>query len=138
MNYPRTASYLLLAGYAICLLQIWLPGYYLTGDGPCHLYNAQILHDLWAGKKTLSLWLKGDGNPGPIRAYLTYSPNYYLEVERKNYTVVDLVPTGSTFALGWNEYSIPLSKVGRLAEISTLFLDSSHRKLQLGPILLKP
>ncbi len=105
-------------------------------EGMIHFQNVD--GDLWAGKKTLNLWLKGDGNPGPIRAYLTYSPNYYLEVERKNYTVADLVPTGSTFALGWNEYSIPLSKVGRLAEVSTLFLDSSHRKLQLGPILLKP
>jgi hypothetical protein len=105
-------------------------------EGMIHFQN--IDGDLWSGKKTLSLWLKGDGNPGPIRAYLTYSPNYYLEVERKNYTVVDLVPSGATFTIGWNEYSIPLGKVSRLSEVSTLFLDSSHRKLQLGPILLKP
>ncbi len=39
-------------GIAACLAMIWLPGYYLTGDGPCHVYNAQILHDLWAGKNT--------------------------------------------------------------------------------------
>ncbi len=30
-------------------MQIWLPTYYVTGDGPCHLYNAQILHDSWVG-----------------------------------------------------------------------------------------
>jgi hypothetical protein len=40
---------LLLSGAALCLLQVWLPAYYLTGDGPCHLYNAQVLHDLWCG-----------------------------------------------------------------------------------------
>ncbi len=34
----------------MCLAQIWLPGYYLTGDGPCHLYNAQIVHDIWNGQ----------------------------------------------------------------------------------------
>ncbi len=52
MNVQKTTRFLILAGYAFCLLQIWLPHYYLTGDGPCHLYNAQILHDLWAGKNT--------------------------------------------------------------------------------------
>jgi len=50
LNSPKTANYLLLAGYLLCMLQIWLQGYFLTGDGPCHLYNAQILHDLWSGK----------------------------------------------------------------------------------------
>ncbi len=43
---------LLLTGFGLCLLQIWLPEYYLTGDGPCHVYNAQILHDLWCNKNT--------------------------------------------------------------------------------------
>lgn len=44
---------LLFAGSVLCLLQIWWPAYYLTGDGPCHVYNAQILHDLWCHKNTL-------------------------------------------------------------------------------------
>jgi len=39
---------LFISGILICLLQIWWPAYYVTGDGPCHLYNAQIMHDLWA------------------------------------------------------------------------------------------
>jgi len=53
MGVPKKiVTLLLLAGIALCLLQIWLPGYYLTGDGPCHLYNAQIVHDLWCGKNT--------------------------------------------------------------------------------------
>ena len=38
------------AGFILCLLQIWLPTYYLSGDGPSHLYNANILHDFWVGK----------------------------------------------------------------------------------------
>ncbi len=41
---------LLYAGVFLCLLQIWLPGFYLTGDGPCHLYNARIMHDIWSGQ----------------------------------------------------------------------------------------
>jgi hypothetical protein len=48
----KTAGILLLTGVALCLLQVWLPQYYLTGDGPSHVYNAQVLHDLWAGKNT--------------------------------------------------------------------------------------
>jgi hypothetical protein len=43
---------LMLAGIVLCLLQIWLPAYYLTSDGPCHLYNAQLVHDFWAGRNT--------------------------------------------------------------------------------------
>jgi len=46
----KTAVILLLTGVALCLLQVWLPQYYLTGDGPSHVYNAQVLHDLWAKK----------------------------------------------------------------------------------------
>ncbi|MCD6012722.1 MAG: hypothetical protein K0Q79_2584 [Flavipsychrobacter sp.] len=40
------------AGIVASMAMIWLPGYYLTGDGPCHVYNAQILHDLVAGRNT--------------------------------------------------------------------------------------
>ncbi len=43
---------LLAVGFLICLLQIWLPEYYLTGDGPCHVNNAKILHDLWSNQNT--------------------------------------------------------------------------------------
>lgn len=38
---------LLLISITICALQIWLPDYYLTGDGPTHLYNANMLKDYW-------------------------------------------------------------------------------------------
>lgn len=43
---------LMISGVALCLLQIWWPAYYLTGDGPCHLYNARILSDIWRGHNT--------------------------------------------------------------------------------------
>ena len=46
----KTIRILLICGVLLCLLQVWLPDYYMTGDGPCHLYNAQILHDLWSQK----------------------------------------------------------------------------------------
>jgi len=46
----------LFTGLALCLLQIWLPAYYLTGDGPCHAYNAQILHDLWDDGKNADFY----------------------------------------------------------------------------------
>ena len=46
----KVTKALLAAGVVICLLQVWWPAYYLTGDGPCHLYNAQVLHDLWRHK----------------------------------------------------------------------------------------
>ena len=104
-------------------------------EGTIHFQN--IDGCLWKGKKSLSIWLKGDDKPGPIRAYLAYSPNYYLEVERHNYAPVDLVANGAKFSAGWNEYSIPLSKVGHVDEVSTLFFDTQKRKLQLGPIILK-
>ena len=46
----KITAYLLLVGFALCLSYIWLPHFFVTGDGPCHLYNAQVLHDLWVGK----------------------------------------------------------------------------------------
>src|SRR5205807_2373569 len=46
----KTAKVLLFAGLVICLIQVWLPGYYITGDGPSHIYNAQILHDIWLNR----------------------------------------------------------------------------------------
>lgn len=52
MNHQKIAKALLIAGCVLCILQVWLPAYYLTGDGPCHVYNARILHDLWIGRDT--------------------------------------------------------------------------------------
>ena len=52
MQSKKLINILMVAGIAVCLLQIWLPQYYLTGDGPCHVYNAKVLHDLWLNKDT--------------------------------------------------------------------------------------
>ncbi len=52
MNNQKIAHLLFGAGFVVCLLYIWLPGYFITGDGPCHVYNAQVLHDLWCNKNT--------------------------------------------------------------------------------------
>jgi hypothetical protein len=43
---------LFITGLILCLVQVWLPAYYTTGDGPCHVYNAQVLHDLWSNTNT--------------------------------------------------------------------------------------
>jgi len=93
--------------------------------------------DLWENKKTLNIWLKGDGKPGPITAYLAYHSQYYVEIGHGNYTEIPLVPKGSVFSSGWHEYVIHLDKVKNLKEVSTMFLDPNKRRLQIGPILLK-
>jgi hypothetical protein len=43
-------GFLFFTGLGVCLLQVWLPAYFVTGDGPCHVYNAQIIHDMWGRK----------------------------------------------------------------------------------------
>jgi hypothetical protein len=42
----------MLLGIACCLIQVWAPACFLTGDGPCHVENAQILHDFWVNHNT--------------------------------------------------------------------------------------
>ncbi|MDR3689823.1 MAG: hypothetical protein P4L46_10625 [Fimbriimonas sp.] len=93
--------------------------------------------DLWEGKQVLDIWLKGDGQPGPIRAYFASHPNYYVEIGKGNTTEIDLVPTGFKFANGWKEYAIPLRTIKNLSQVSTLFLDANKRNLQIGPITLR-
>lgn len=39
-------------GLLILLIPIWQNKYFLTGDGPCHLYNAKVLGDLFLGNHT--------------------------------------------------------------------------------------
>ncbi|GBL36092.1 hypothetical protein EMGBS15_16870, partial [Filimonas sp.] len=34
-------------GCLLCLYQVWSPAHFLTTDGPCHVYNAGILRDLF-------------------------------------------------------------------------------------------
>ena len=46
----KMSKYLFLIGLVLCLLQVWLPQFFVTGDGPSHVYNAQVLHDIWCNK----------------------------------------------------------------------------------------
>lgn len=48
----RTLRLLVFVGVFLCLLQIWLPTYFVSGDGPCHIANARVIHDLWNGEAT--------------------------------------------------------------------------------------
>ncbi|MBX2906801.1 MAG: hypothetical protein KF744_12230 [Taibaiella sp.] len=49
MRSQKLVSILSVVIVGLCLLQVWLPSHYLTCDGPCHLYNARILHSTWTG-----------------------------------------------------------------------------------------
>lgn len=46
-KYEKLAFYALLV---LWLLPVWTVSYFLTGDGPCHLYNSKILLDWLQGK----------------------------------------------------------------------------------------
>lgn len=65
-----------LAAFAaiILLIQIWVPAYFTTGDGPCVLYNAHILKELWANKDTTFyntfFYINYDPNPNWLALYL--------------------------------------------------------------------
>ncbi len=39
-------DWLLILGLVACLLQIWLPAYYLNCDGPCHIANARAMLEM--------------------------------------------------------------------------------------------
>jgi len=93
--------------------------------------------DLWGGRKVLDIWLKGDGQPGPITAYLAFNSKYYVQIGHGNYTEIELVPKGATFKSGWQEFVIHLDQVKNLNICSQLFLDPNKRALQIGPIYVK-
>lgn len=46
----RYGAWLFWAAVGALLLPIWLNAYFLTGDGPCHVYNARVLLDWWLGR----------------------------------------------------------------------------------------
>ena len=45
----RVLRMLLVIGVFFCLLQIWLPTYFVNGDGPCHIANARVMNNWWTG-----------------------------------------------------------------------------------------
>lgn len=65
MNAGKLVYYFLVVGIILCLLQIWLPAYYVTGDGPCHLYNSAILSDLNSGNSFFSSFFQSNFRPNP-------------------------------------------------------------------------
>lgn len=46
----RYSGWLFWAALIALLLPVWLNRYFLTGDGPCHVYNARVLLDWWLGR----------------------------------------------------------------------------------------
>lgn len=48
----RYEKYIFYTLLACLLIPIWSTIYFLTLDGPCHLYNAKILKDLWLNNHT--------------------------------------------------------------------------------------
>jgi hypothetical protein len=44
------SRWLFLFGILLSLFYIWIPDYFLTGDGPAHSYNAAVIRDLFLGK----------------------------------------------------------------------------------------
>jgi hypothetical protein len=111
----------------------------LTPDEPNNDHGMiqfqNIEPQFWKGAKEISIFLKGDGKPGPVTAFLAFDPHYYLDKSVPNYTQFQLVPTGQVFANGWKEYVIPVSKISNLARVSTLFIEvAGQRPLQLGGV----
>lgn len=107
-----------------------------TPDNSIIFQNVDAI--FWRGKKTLSIWLKGDGQKGPVTVYMASNPNWYLEADKKNYLPVELVGRAETFSNEWAEYLIPLTKIPNLGNVSSLFLyTEKKRALQIGPITLK-
>ena len=48
-NFKKTEQLLFVLLVLIFLIPLWTNKYYLTGDGPCHLYNAKVLLDWMTG-----------------------------------------------------------------------------------------
>lgn len=49
MGKNNMASILFICAFACIVLQVWLPQYFLTVDGPGHVSNAWIINNLWRG-----------------------------------------------------------------------------------------
>jgi hypothetical protein len=90
-------------------------------DGTVHLANIEPF--LWKGGKELRFWLKGDGKPGPVTLYLTWSTSYYLDKDQKDYVALPIVPAGATFKEGWQEFMIPLDKIPPIKKVDALYFE---------------
>lgn len=81
-------------------------------DGTTHLMNIEPF--LWPATATeLHFFLKGDGKPGPVNLFLVRDSDYYLDKDRPSmWSEINIVKANQTFADGWHEFMIPLSKIG--------------------------
>lgn len=107
-----------------------------TTEAPNVMFN-NVEPKLWKGATELHLWLKGDGKAGDFNVYLSSDSNYYLDKDVKAYTAINLVPTGSTMASGWKEYTIKLSDVSNLDQVTSIYFEPGVHTLQLGTVSWK-
>ena len=56
MKIRKAGRILFFVSLALSLIYIWYPHYFLTNDGPTHVYNARILHDLWSNPEHTSFY----------------------------------------------------------------------------------
>jgi hypothetical protein len=109
-------------------------------DGTTHIMNIEPF--LWPSNYTeLHFFLKGDGKPGPVNLYLVRDSDYYLDAEVKTrpgmVSEINIVKKDQTFADGWHEYMIPLSRIKDLKRVDSLWFETPDRKLLIDGIQLK-
>ena len=61
----KVAGWLLVVLVLAHLIPIWGNAWFVTLDGPCHLYNARILRDLITGDEVMASFFKVVGDPVP-------------------------------------------------------------------------
>ncbi len=83
-------------------------------DGTVHLMNIEPV--FWTTPKKLTVYLKGDGLPGGVVAYLSADRDYWKA------TPITLVPENGVFPAMWKQYSIPLDGIKDLKTMSTLVI----------------
>jgi|GEM_PF-1328402 len=90
----------------------------------------------WKGGKELHFWLKGDGKASiePLNLYLAYNSRNSLDRDQENYTTVPLVKAGEVFPAAWREFTVPLNKVGNVAQLDSLFFQTGLKPLQIAGI----
>lgn len=104
-------------------------------DGTVQFLNIEPF--LWKNPRAITFSLKGDGQPGPVNVYLTYSTMYWLDIASGNFTKFTLVPEGKVFPDKWTEYTLPLDGVVNLKTSDALFFEVGERTLNIDNIRWK-
>lgn len=107
------------------------------GDDTVHILNIEPF--LWSpDAKELHFFLKGDGRPGPVNLYLVRDSRYDLDkANRTTNSFVQIVKPNETFAEGWHEYAIPLSRIRDLKRVDSLWFETPGRKLVIDGVQVK-